>query len=221
MVHFSYPYDVSVMTDGRMIISDTHRVMLMYINTTIIHVWGSLAQGQALGQFDYPLAVASDGYIIYVADYSNYRIQVLNVTSTDDIGEIRGTVGEPYVSYKPRGVAIDTESGDIFVTCEKSDGYIIIIYNMVGHYVRHVTTFDLVVDLRHITLYRGQVYVGDVYNDCVHVLSYTGSYIQKIGYTDTSIGCFQDPYGIAVHSVTGHLIVTDNHNVHVHIFQHL
>ena len=61
---FKYPRDVSVMTDGRMIISDFHRVMLMYTNATIIQIWGSLTAGHVLGQFNLPYGVASDGHLI-------------------------------------------------------------------------------------------------------------------------------------------------------------
>ena len=41
MVAFNNPRDVSVMTDGRMIICDQHRVMLMYTN---YHYHTSLGQ---------------------------------------------------------------------------------------------------------------------------------------------------------------------------------
>ena len=222
IVTFKYPWDVSVMTDGRMIISDDHQVMLMYINTTIIQVWGSLTAGQELGQFNSPLAVASDGHLIYVADYYNERIQVLNVTHVDDMKEIVVSADDASVSYKPRGVAIDPESGYMFVTGYRSDGdIIVIIYNMTGHYIRNVTVSDLGVNqagLYHIALYRDQVYITDHSNDCIHIQSYTGTYIQRLGSKGTCPGCFQVPLGVTVHSVSGHIIVTDNSNNNVQIF---
>ena len=173
-VYFNHPSDVSVMTDGRMIICDDHRVMLMYRNTTIIHVWGSLTTGHGLGQFKYPEAVASDGDLIYVADHNNERIQVLNVTSIDVIAEIK--VHNPYVLYKPHGVAVDPESGYIFVTGYRSGGDIMILYNMTGHYVRKVTASDLglnQVRLRHIALYKDQVYVSDFSNTVIYRIECT------------------------------------------------
>ena len=217
---FNIPNDVSVMTDGRMIISDKHRVMLMYTNTTIIHVWGSLTAGQGLGQFDWPEAVASDGHLIYVADYYNYRIQVLNVTRVDDMKQIAVTADDGSVSYKPRGVAVDPESGYMFVTGVRSGGGIMIIYNMTGHYIRKVTSSNLGVNqasLRHIALYKDQVYVPDNSNDCIHIQSYTGTYIQRLSSEGSCPGCFTTPWGVTVHSVTGHIIVADydNHNVQI------
>ena len=169
-VDFFRPYDISVMTDGRMVISDHHRVIVTYNNMTVIHVWGSLTKGRGLGQFKRPRAVASDGDLIYVADTGNRRIQVLNVTSTDDIHVIRVTADDPSELYRPYGIAVDRASGYIFVTgSRESDGGswidIIITYNMTGHYVRHVTASDLVgvyqTYLYHIALYRDQVYVSD------------------------------------------------------------
>ena len=218
---FNAPLDVSVMTDGRMIISDKHRVMLMYTNTTIIHVWGSLTAGQGLGQFNYPVAVTSDGHLIYVADFGNARIQVLNVARVDDMKQIVVTADDPSV-YKPCGVAVDPKSGFMFVTGYKT-GSIIIIYTMTGHYVRNVTSSDLGVNqasLYHIAIYKDQVYITDNSNDCIHILSFTGSYIQRLGRYGTCPGCFRWPWGVAVHSETGHIIVADyyyDHNVQIFI----
>ena len=220
-VDFNYPRDVSVMTDGRMIICDKHRVMLMYTNTTIIQVWGSRTAGQGLGQFNIPYAVASDGHLIYVADLINKRIQILNVTRVDDMKQIVVTADDPSASYYPQGVAVDPESGYMFVTGSRSVGDIMIIYNMTGHYIRKVTSSDLGVNqarLYHIALYRDQVYITDDSNDCIHIQSYNGSYIQRLGRTGTCPGCFQFPWGVGVHSMTGHIIVTDVTNNNAQIF---
>ena len=227
-VDFNSPRDISVMTDGRMVISDEYRVIVTYNNMTVIHVWGSLTAGQGLGQFNWPNAVASDEDLIYVVDFINRRIQVLNVSNTDDIEEKRVIADDPPVSYSPHGIAMDGASGDIFVTGERHDGgswiHIIIIYNMTGHYIRTITTSDLGVDqtnLVSIALYSGQVYASDVHNGCIHIMSNTGSYIQRLGRTGTCPGCFQFPWGVAVHSVTGHLMVTDFNYHTVQIFRPL
>ena len=227
-VGFNYPRDISVMTNGRMVICDHHRVIVTYSNMTLLHVWGSRTLGRGLGQFDWPYAVASDGDLIYVADHYNRRIQVLNVANTGDIEVIEVRAGNPSELYTPYGIAVDRASGYIFVTGWRYDDGshidIMIIYNMTGHYVRHVTPSDLGVDktdLIHIALYMDQVYVSDIHNDCIHILSYTGSYIQRLGHTGTCPGCFQYPVGVAVHSVTGHVIVTDYDNNNVQIFRPL
>ena len=126
------------------------------------------------------------------------------------------------VSYRPRGVAVDPESGYMFVTGVRSDGDIFIIYNMTGHYIRHVTSSDLGVSqagLTYIAIYKDHVYVTDISNDCIHIQSYNGTYIQRLGRTGTCPGCFRYPSGVAVHSVTDHIIVADytNHNVQIFI----
>ena len=227
-VDFNGPLDISVMTNGRMVISDRHRVIVTYSNMTLVHVWGSRTAGQGLGQFNWPYAVASDGDLIYVADHNNGRIQVLNVANTGDIEVIEVRADNPSELYRPVGIAVDRASGYIFVTGYRYDDgsyiSIIIIYNMTGHYVRHVTPSDLGVYetyLIHIALYRDQVYVSDYHNDCIHILSYTGSYIQRLGRHGTCHGCFRSPCGVAVHSVTGHLIVADYSNNNVQIFRPL
>ena len=221
MVPFNKPNDVSVMTDGRMIICDQHRVMLMYTNTTIIHVWGSYYWGYELGQFYTPLAVASDGHLIYVADYRMSRIQVLNVTSVDDMKQFKVTTDDMSVVYNTRGVAVDPASGYMFVTLYRSNGNIMVIYSMTGHYIRKVTSSDLGVEqalLEQIALYKDQVYITDTINDCIHIQSYTGTYIQSLGSEGTCPGCFKNPWGVTVHSVTGHIIVADYTYSNVQIF---
>ena len=223
-VDFNYPLDVSVMTDGRMIICDYSRVMLMFTNTTIMHVWGSLTTGPGLGQFNTPYGVASDGQLIYVADSGNKRIQVLNVTCVDDMKQINVTADDPAVSLTPWGMAVDPESGYMFVTCPGSGVNIVIIYNMTGHYIRNVTSSDLGVnqaELMHIALYKDQVYVTDASNHCIYIQSYTGSHTQRLCRSGTCPGCFQYPYGVAVHSVTGHIIVTYYFDNNVQIFRPL
>ena len=147
-VDFNRPMDISVMADGRLIICDFSRTC-------------------GWEQFNYPSAVASDGDLIYVADTRNNRIQVLNVTDTDYIEVIRVIANDLSVLYEPRGISVDLVSGHIFVTGRRrsDDGsriYIIITYNMTGHYVRHLTPSDLGVDqtdLYHTVLYRDQIYV--------------------------------------------------------------
>ena len=113
-----------------------------------------------------------------MADTHNNRIQVLNVTNTDYIEVIRVIANDLSVLYEPRGIAVDPESGNIFVTGKRSDHgswiSIIITYNMTGHYVRHLTPSDLGVDqtdLYHTVLYKDQIYVSDLNNDCIHILS--------------------------------------------------
>ena len=156
------------------------------------------------------------------------RIQVLNVSSTDNIEEIRVMCDDPSLSFLPIGIAIDGASGDIFVTGERHEGgswiHIIIIYNMTSHYVRNITASDLGVaktNLYHIALYMDHVYVSDRDNYCIHILSYTGSYIQRLGRKGSCPGCFRVPWGVAVHSISGHLIVTDHHDHNVQIFRPL
>ena len=220
-VPFTYPRDVSVMTDGRMIICDEHRVMLMYINYTIIHVWGSLTTGQGLGQFNIPYGVASHGHLIYVADNYNKRIQVLNVARVDDMKQIVVSADDASVLYKPLGVAVDPGYGYMFVIGDRSDYDIMLIYNMTGHYIRKVTPSDLGVNmagLRHIALYKDQVYFTDYINDCIHIQSYNGSFIQRLRHTDACPDCLRSPYGLAVHSVSGHIIVDDHYHRNVQIF---
>ena len=222
-VPFQSPLDVSV-ADGRIVVADEHRVMFMYTNSTLIHIWGSLAWGVQIGEFFSPQCVILDGDLIYVVDERIVRIQVLNVTNPSHIDVIHVKVDGLSFSFASFA-ALDPVSGDIYVVAGNYDSQddLLIIYNRTGHYVCHYTATDLGAhaDLGQIALYRGQMYVRDHDCDCIHILSYNGSYVQRLGVDGTCDGCFRNVYGIAVHRVSGNLIATDrsNHNAQIFIPQ--
>ena len=221
VVSFNFPRDVSV-SDERLIISDDYRVIVTHMNMALVYVWGDLERGSGVTQFGYLMGVVSHrdpGHqdLIYVADSDNSRLQVLNLANPDDIAVISVIADDPSVSYLPYGIAVDPVSGDIFV----SGLSVIIMYNNTGHYIRHFSKSDLGVDkvtLYNMDLYKNQIYVSDGNNRCVHMLSYSGSYVQKLGGPGTCAGCFDEPYGIVVHSATGVLIVGDISRSNMQIF---
>ena len=219
-VPFESPLDVSV-ADGRIVVADKHRVMFMYTNSTLIHLWGSLNLGVQIGEFFYPQCVILDGDLIYVVDLRNMRIQVLNVTNPNRIDVIPVIVDGLSLSFASFA-DLDPVSGDIYVVAGNYDSQddILIIYNRTGHYVCHYTATDLGAhaDLGQIALSRGQMYVRDHDNECIHILSYNGSYVQRVGVYGTCDGCFRNVYGIAVHRVSGNLIATDRSNHNAQIF---
>ena len=219
-VPFDSPLDVSV-ADGRIVVADEHRVMFMYTNSTLIQLWGSLNWGVQLGDFFYPQCVILDGDLIYVVDERIVRIQILNVTNPNRIDVIHVMVDGLSLSFASFA-DLDPVSGDIYVVAGNYNvqGDVLIIYNRTGHYVCHYTYTDLGAhaDLGQIALARGQMYVRDAHNDCVHILSYNGSYVQRLGVDGTCDGCFRNVYGIAVHRVSGNLIATDRSNHNAQIF---
>ena len=223
-VSFAKPYDIHVMSDGRLIVCDEHRVMVMYDNMTLIYIWGSRSEGWDLGQFAYPASVTSYEDLIYVADSENGRVQILSLTSPDYIEEISMAWSD--APGKIYGVSVEPLMGDIYITRTSYEGTSsqvdrIIIYSYTGQYLRNFSHADLRVDearLDQITVHMGQMYISDVYNHCIHILTYGGTYVQRLGEAGTCHSCFQDPSGVSVNSMTGQLIVADSSNNNIQVF---
>ena len=85
-------------------------------------------------------------------------------------------------------MAIDIDTGDMYVVSRTvNDNWIkygITTYDSARHVTQHLTAADLGVDkaeLSYIALHLGEMYVSDADNDCVHILTNSGSRKQRVG----------------------------------------
>jgi hypothetical protein len=78
---FDYPCGVAVDASGNVYVADAsnQRIQVFTSSGTYVTQWGTLGSGN--GQFNYPYGVAVDGSRACVADGSNRRIQVFDVTT--------------------------------------------------------------------------------------------------------------------------------------------
>ncbi len=97
--HFKRPSDVAIASNGDIYISDGYgnsRVVCFAPDGTFKKTWGT--KGAEPGQFDKPHNIVIDAKdLIYVADRSNYRIQVFDLTGKF-IKQFKN-VGKPFGLY--------------------------------------------------------------------------------------------------------------------------
>jgi DNA-binding beta-propeller fold protein YncE len=203
------PQSITVTPEGRLIIADLYRVMVID-NGIVTRVWGSKGKsGSNLGQFNYPSDTAvDDSGRIYVADYYNKRVQILD-PNTNNI-----TLLDAPVLYDSLvAIAINTVSGDVMVAMSK--GYVL-IFNDRGEYKQKVSlshrSDSIFVDVR------GFSYVTDIFYDAVHIYDHMWKLKQTFGKQGTCSGCFNKPIDILVNNNNGDILVADNQNNNIQVF---
>jgi DNA-binding beta-propeller fold protein YncE len=130
---------VSIDPSGTVFVADEgqHRVVTLTAGGDSIASVGSMGWGTE--QFDDPVAIASRGLDVYVADRNNHRVQRytrdLTLISSLSTRELRGPSAFGY----PAGVALSPE-GDMFVT--DGENKRILKFNAFGKYIRSFGGLD-------------------------------------------------------------------------------
>jgi sugar lactone lactonase YvrE len=187
---------------------------------TFIRAVGSIGAGN--GQFLYPLGIAINKSAddVYVADYSNHRIEEF---STSDGKFIRafGSFGSGNGQLaNPTGVAIDSvgnvwavDGGNNRVEVFSSTGTFIAVYGKLGSGNGQFT------GPQGITINSSDhVYVADYGNNRVEELSSEGVYLRQFGSNGSGNGQFGGPYGIANDERSGDIFVTDQGGNRIEVF---
>ena len=152
------------------------------------------------GKFNYPydVAVGPDGNI-YVADYSNQRIQVLDSEGTLISSWDGFSAGVPNNYFRPRSLHVAAD-GKVYVA--DGDYHRVLVFDAQGKFLRAMGQQGsaegqlngpqaIAVDAA------GTVYVGDN-NKFVSVFDSSGAYVRRFGGSGSSDGKFNSIYGIQI-----------------------
>ena len=206
-----YPRGVTIAPDGRIVVTDNHRVIVID-DDVVTRVWGDMGNfGSNLGQFHYPYQTAIDpAGKIYVPDYTNKRVQILD-TKSDSVT----LLGETVVSNSTSAAAINPTTGEILILLYSR----ILIFTESGEYKR---SQGLTFWAKSICFGpHGYAYVTDQTNKAVHVFHSTRwSSVQSLGRVgDVCAGCFGNPNSVAVDKNNGNLVVSDYAKNRVLVFK--
>ena len=196
---FKFPRGVAFDSAGNILVADSsnHRIQMFTASGQFIKAVGT--QGNGPLQFSYPSNVMSNNSVVYVVDYGNHRVQVLNsdLTYSGMFGTREDDDG--MLEFKsPRGIAQDS-TGNVYVV--NRGNHCIHVFTAEGKFLRRFGThgeklgeldgpFEIAED--------DVVYVSEVGNNRVSIFTTEGRFVTLLGNTGEKPGEFKLPFGLAV-----------------------
>ena len=209
---FDFPRGVAISHDGHILVTDNHRLQKLTFEGDCVKSVGSCKAGNGPLQFSVPMGIAvhpTTGQI-FIADNSNYRIQVLNKDLTYFHSFIKN--GSSPQQFDPYDVTIDNE-GYLYVA--DSNNHCITKFTSTGQYISTFSSRGYnpgqIIYPSSIIIDNNLLYVSDTDNHRISIFDTNGYFIHCFGKGGSGEGEFINPYGITVDSL-GNLYVSDLFN---------
>ena len=196
-VKFSAPRNIAITSDNFVILSDNHRILKLSMAGDLIASVGE--EGSEQLQFNFPAGIAISPLtgLIYVADWFNHRVQVLNPDLTFSRSfASKGSAGGQ-LKY-PCDIAIDNQ-GIIYV----ADNNCIQKFSPDGKFMSHFggkesglgqvdNPYGITID----NAVTGLVYVSEWGNHRISIFTRDGMFVRSFGEKGSNDGQFIRPIGI-------------------------
>ena len=198
-VKFTYPRGVAITPDNFILVADSHKIQKISNDGECIASVGK--QGSGPLEFNYPHGITISPITghIYIADYNNHRIQVLNPDLT--FSHTFGTYGSTKGKFNnPRDVAVDRQ-GLVYVADTGNSR--IQMFTPHGQYLFQFGTegpgFGIAIDDNNLVYvteeYINYFLLSHAYNVCIYTtkgeyIHYFGSLYCGRGITFDREGCF-------------------------------
>ena len=215
------PCGVAVLGENILVVDcERHSMSVFTFNGNYVRSIGQ--KGSRELEFNEPMGIGvhPETQEIYVADFSNCRIQVLNpdLTFSRRFGSEGNGDGE---FYKPWGVAFDStgllyvaDGGNHRIQVFSTDGTFLRKFGGRGCNRKQLSwPSSLAIDRKNQLLY-----VTEDDNNRISVFSLTGDYVTSFGKKGKIEGEFVLPHGIAVDEDGLNIFVADHHNDRLQIF---
>ena len=211
-VKFSSPRGVAITPDKFILVSDeSNRIQKISMDGYLIASVGRAGRGPL--QFNCPdgIAISPITGQVYIADWFNHRIQVLNPDLT--FSHSFGSRGSANGQFRfPHGIAIDSQ-GLVYVTDRNNDR--IQKFSPDGKFVGQFGTkgsgpgqLNRPVGITIDTAATGLVYVSEEDNNRISVFTSDGVFVSSFGSRGSNIDQFNVPFGLAFNK-DGFLYVCD------------
>lgn len=185
------------------------------ISCIFVRSWGS--KGEEKSQFRYPLGVAVDRGMVFVADRFNHRVQVFK----DDGTFVRmwGSSGSGRGQFRnPAAVVVKNQNVCVVDTANHR----IQIFHLNGTFIRMWGSSGASEgQFRNpygMAMYNGIVYVADCGNHRVQVFQKDGTFVRMWGSSGSEEGQLSYPYAVAVDDDA--VFVADRNNHRIQVFSH-
>ena len=217
---FSYPSGVAIDTGGNILVADQCNHRIHQLSSTGKHLRTVGTKGSGPLQFSNPVGITVHPGTgkVYVTEYSNHMIQVLNSdltysSSFGSHGTNNGEISSPY------DVATDRE-GNVYVA--DHGNHRIQVFTVDGVYLRQFGKEgegegELKYPLSIAIDSGNMAYVGEMGNNRISIFSTDGEFIKSFGRKGKGPVEFDRPFGLAVDK-RGTLYVSDLGNSRVQIF---
>ena len=209
------PHGIAIHRDN-LYVTDTgvHAVFQFKIEVDMRLVAKLGSQGSGIGQFNSPfgLTVSTNGDV-FVADYDNNRIQIL-----DDSLHFQREITHQTMKY-PYDVKLTPD--EVYVLCRVSP--CILVFSHAGEKIRQLITWGImgmqIGFARFFCLDRKQnLLISDWSNDEVRIFSKEGTHLHTIGERGHGVGMLFIPTGIVLTKNLKLIIVSENINYQLQIF---
>ena len=217
---FKDPKGVAIDAGGNILVADCENNRIQQLSSTGKHLRTVGACGSGPLQFKglVGIAVHPQTHKVYVADYGNHRIQVLNSDLTYSGSFSREGSNNGEFSH-PHELSTDSD-GNVYIADRHNNR--IQVFTADGVYLRQFgkkgegegelkQPVSIAIDSHNV------VYVGEWGNDRVSIFSTDGEFIMSFGRRGDGPIQFKRPYGLAVDK-KGTLYVCDTFNYHIKIF---
>jgi DNA-binding beta-propeller fold protein YncE len=214
------PSDAAVGRDGTLYVLDgvNNRVVAYNVEGQLQFQFGS--RGGKLGQFVFPLGIATDpNGTVYVADSGNHRVQIF-ASNGRPLEAIDLPSAPSEVPPDPTDVAVDPARKRIYIA--DNDNHHILVYNLVSGRFDAVWggpgmgerqfRFPFLMDISP----QGYLLVVEPINTRVQVLNPAGKFVNFIGGWGIRPGQLFRPKGVA--TCDGRVYVTDSYLGKIQVF---
>ena len=190
---------------------EVHAVFQFKIEAEMRFIAKFGSKGSGMGQFNSPqgITVSTNGDV-FVADYNNNRIQIL-----DDSLHSQRFITHQTMEY-PRDVKLTSD--EVYVLCV--DSPCILVFSHAGEKIRSLITWGrrMQIGSAHFCMDRKQnLLICDWGNDQVKIFSKEGIHLHTIGERGHEVGMFYSPQGIVL-TKNLKLIVVSRNNYSLQIF---
>ena len=210
-IKFSSPHGVAITPDNFILVTDNHKIQILTMNGKLIASVGR--KGSKPLEFNVPVGITispTTGHI-YVANYNNHRIQVLNPDLTFSYSFGSNGLAEGQFSY-PEFIAIDNQ-GLVYVS--DSGNHRIQVFTSEGKYISQFGTGGSgpgqLQSPTGLVINNNLLYVAEYGNHRVSIFTTDGQFVSSFGVHGNKKDQFYCPYGITLDN-EGYLYICDLRN---------
>ena len=211
---FRFPSGITIHGDNLYVTDiEVHAIFQFKINTDFPLVAKQGTKGSQIGEFNLPsnLAVSTHGEV-YVTDYNNNRVQILN----SSLQHLRSLTEQP-IKF-PRNTKLTAD--EVYVLC--SDNPCVQVFSHAGERLRSLVSKGEQMQVSDTWFFcldaERNIIISDYGTHQMKIFSKEGNHIRTIGEKGQQPGMFHKPKGLALTKDLSLVVVSQSDNFRIQIF---